>query len=177
MESEDLDELFERWNTALLSWLIEQLRRRGASFEDARDAIQEAFTKEYRRRRNGAKPPKSEKGLLLTMAWQAFVAEREKQTRESDRREILSRCGMLRSFDDPKSEADRSELQEAVAAARTCLTLEESNVIDFRFGRAWSISEIAQCLGISPRIVKARLAEGIEKLRSVLITAGIDGER
>jgi len=60
----------------------------------------------------------------------------------------------------------RAEEREALRAILAEMPATQREVLDLRYGEDLSRDEIAEVLGIEPSVVKSRLYEGLQRLRS-----------
>ena len=161
--AEQLSEVFARWQDELLGMLYYLMGNR----EDARDALQEAFMKCWRRR--------SRLGQVENLrAWvfrvtlnagrdaRATAWRRKRQPLGEAQADLPSREAA------PGARLDRQEELALVRRALVELRSEEQKVFLLRQNGQMTYDEIAQTLAIPPGTVKTRMRLALRKLREAL---------
>jgi len=161
MAAFDLARLYDDHAAALYAYALNLTR----SESDARDALQEVFTRLARR---GELPDdlREPRALLLRMTHHAMVDSLRR--RESRRRTEESLAGETGRLFAPAADPDAAAFRNGLATALGELPAEQRAVVHLKLWEGLTFEQIASALDLSPNTAASRYRYGIDKLRALL---------
>jgi RNA polymerase sigma-70 factor (ECF subfamily) len=150
-------ELDERYRAALLRYAYRLLGDTTA----AEDIVQETFVRAL----GSGEMPQRTKPWLYQAVRNACSNRRRDAARRGDEH-LASDAALAASQTGHLTRLVRAEEREALRAILAEMPATQREVLDLRYGEDLSREEIAEVLGIEPSVVKSRLYEGMQRLRS-----------
>ncbi len=158
---EVLDRLTRCYGTRLLA----AGRRYCRSMEEAEDAVQEAALGAWKYGAGFRGEGRVDRWLVRLVA---TACNRMRRGMKNDPALHVRDAELAASDDSPEELAARGELAETLGAALGQLSPEDRAILILADARGWKGPEIADALGLSHDVVRARLSRAHRKLRSQL---------
>lgn len=175
-DSGALEALYDRYGRVVYSMVLRSL----GSAELAEDVVQETFWRVWRRSAT-YQPGRGQVsswifGIAHNQAIDELRRQRSRPTPVYDKEDQP----VLREMEDERSDvagtAIEKERQAIVRAALERIPLEQREVIELAYFRSLSQSEIAEQLKSPIGTIKTRVRLGLQKLRDILRTQGLEPE-
>jgi RNA polymerase sigma-70 factor (ECF subfamily) len=150
-------ELDERYRAALMRYAFRLLGDASA----AEDVVQETFARAF----SAGEMPQRTKPWLYQAVRNACSNRRRDAARRGDLH-LPSDAPLAASQTGHLTRLVRAEEREALRSILAEMPAAQREVLDLRYGEDLTREEIAEVLGIEPSVVKSRLYEGMQRLRS-----------